>query len=84
MSVRHHDRWYDMDGLAFYRSLKEIKPGLANRLVFVTGDMLGGSVRSFIEETGLPFLEKPFMPAEVRRLAAEIATRSGVERAPAS
>jgi two-component system NtrC family sensor kinase len=62
----------DMDGLAFYRSLKEIRPGLANRLVFVTGDMLGGSVRSFIEETGLPFLEKPFMPAEVRRLAAEI------------
>jgi hypothetical protein len=46
--------------------------------------MLGGSVRSFIEETGLPFLEKPFMPAEVRRLAAEIAARSGVERASPS
>jgi PAS domain S-box-containing protein len=60
----------DMDGIAFYRRLREMQPELADRLVLVTGDMLGIGIRSFIEETGLPFLEKPFMPAEVRRLAA--------------
>ena len=65
----------DMDGLTFYRNLRELKPELADRLMFVTGDMLGGNIRTFIEETGLPFLEKPFMPAEVRRLAAETAAR---------
>jgi CheY-like chemotaxis protein len=65
----------DMDGLVFYRNLKEMKPELAGRLVLVTGDMLGSGIRSFIEETGLPFLEKPFMPAEVRRLAAEMTAR---------
>jgi CheY-like chemotaxis protein len=65
----------DMDGLTLYRNLRELRPELADRLVFVTGDMLGGSIRAFIEETGLPFLEKPFMPAEVRRLAAETSAR---------
>ena len=56
----------DMDGLAFYRNLKDLKPELAGRLILVTGDTLGGGIQSFLEETGLPFLEKPFMPAEVR------------------
>jgi PAS domain S-box-containing protein len=65
----------DMDGLTFCRNLRELRPELADRLVFVTGDMLGGNIRTFIEETGLPFLEKPFMPAEVRRLAAETVRR---------
>ena len=66
----------DMDGLAFYRNLKALKPDLADGLILVTGDTLGGAVQSFLDETGLPFLEKPFMPAEVRRLVAATAARS--------
>jgi len=65
----------DMDGLAFYRTLEALDPELARRLVLVTGDMLGSGIRTFTDETGLPVLEKPFMPAEVRRLAAEMAAR---------
>ncbi len=33
-----------MDGMAFYEALSAKRPGLAARTVFVTGDMIGGSV----------------------------------------
>ena len=34
-----------MDGVAFYEALRERRPGLASRMVFVTGDMMGPSIR---------------------------------------
>ena len=37
----------------------------------VTGDDLSGSVRAFLDETGVPVIEKPFGPADVRRVIAE-------------
>ena len=74
----------DMDGLAFYRNLKDMQPRLADRLILVTGDTLGGGIQSFLEETGLPFLEKPFMPAEVRRLVAATAARLEARAEPAT
>jgi two-component system NtrC family sensor kinase len=64
-------RMPDMDGLALYRGLRDIKPALAARLVLVTGDTLGASIEAFLAEAGLQCIEKPFLPAEVRRVVAE-------------
>ena len=64
-----------MSGMEFYRRLRELRPDLAGRFIVVTSDHLSGAVRSFLDETQLPFLDKPFIPAEVRRLVAE--TTSG-------
>jgi len=63
-------RMPNLDGLALYRRLEELKPALAGRLVLVTGDTMSGTVRAFLDETGLPCIEKPFVAAEVRRLVA--------------
>jgi CheY-like chemotaxis protein len=64
-------RMPDMDGLVLYRGLREIRPGLAARLIMVTGDTLSPSVEAFLAETGLPCIEKPFLPSEIRRIIAE-------------
>jgi PAS domain S-box-containing protein len=66
-------RMPNLGGLELYRRLKQLKPGLAERFIVVTGDTLSGAVRAFLEETGLPCIEKPFVPAEVSRLVAATA-----------
>jgi PAS domain S-box-containing protein len=63
-------RMPNMDGMELYRRLKEMRPELAARLILVTGDALSPAVLEFLDESGQPHLEKPFSPAEVRRLVA--------------
>jgi PAS domain S-box-containing protein len=77
-------RMANLDGLAFYGRLKELRPALAGRFIVVTGDTLSGAVRAFLDETGLPCLEKPFIPGEVRRRVAATAASHAAEpeRAP--
>jgi two-component system NtrC family sensor kinase len=64
-----------MSGMEFYRRLRELRPGLAGRFIVVTSDHLSGEVRAFLDETQVPFIEKPFPPAEVKRLVAETTGR---------
>ncbi|HEU4631132.1 MAG TPA: ATP-binding protein [Gemmatimonadaceae bacterium] len=47
-----------MDGVAFYRALRASRPGLASRVVMVTGDTLSGQGR--FDATGPVTLAKPF------------------------
>ena len=53
-------RMPDLSGPAFYRELLRVDPALARRVVFVTGDVVSADTRRFLEETGLPWVEKPF------------------------
>jgi len=62
----------DMDGPALYREIVARHPGLARRVVIVTGDTLGGAARRFLEETGLPVVDKPFAPAAILEKVAAI------------
>jgi len=39
---------------------------LANRVIFTTGDVMGGDTQSFLNQSGRPFLPKPFTPDELR------------------
>jgi hypothetical protein len=41
-------------------------------VVFVTGDTLTTALREFVDESGRPVIEKPFLPSEVRRVVAEL------------
>jgi two-component system NtrC family sensor kinase len=55
-----------LDGPGLYEELRRRDPRMAQRLLFITGDTLSGAARSFLERTGRPAIEKPFVPAEVR------------------
>jgi CheY-like chemotaxis protein len=61
-----------LDGLGLYRALERRAPALARQFVLVTGDVLNDEVRTFLAETGVPSLSKPFDLAEVRRLVQRL------------
>jgi PAS domain S-box-containing protein len=66
-------RMPDLDGCAFYEEIVARWPRQAARVVFVTGDTLASGLREFVSQSGRPVIEKPFLPAEVRRIVAEVA-----------
>jgi two-component system NtrC family sensor kinase len=49
-----------MDGMAFYRMLSALAPGLARRVIFVTGDVAGTDAEKFLQDSGCRWLAKPF------------------------
>jgi two-component system NtrC family sensor kinase len=69
-------RMPDLDGPGLHAALAERGDGHQNRIVFMTGDVLDRRISRFLDETGLPVLEKPFAPSEARRVVAKaLATR---------
>ena len=63
------DLWMPMlDGRGFYHALQCCQPQLCARVVFCTGDTLTPDLQTFLAQTGLPVLTKPFTAAGVRAL----------------
>jgi signal transduction histidine kinase/CheY-like chemotaxis protein len=59
-------RMPELDGRALYRVLEEQQSELVRRLVFITGDTVSPETRTFLEETGVPYIAKPFELDAVR------------------
>ena len=57
-----------MSGKELYQWLKEAQPQLANKIIFTTGDVIGGDTQSFLKQVAKPFLPKPFAPDELRNI----------------
>ena len=57
-----------MNGKELYQWLKEKHPQMTSRVIFTTGDVMGGDTQSFLEQVGRPFLPKPFTPAQVKAI----------------
>jgi two-component system NtrC family sensor kinase len=55
-------------GIATYHEIVERRPELAKQVIFATGDVATSSTRAFLEETGAPFIAKPFDLPELRQL----------------
>jgi PAS domain S-box-containing protein len=60
-------RMPDTDGEALYRHIKETRPEVAGRIVFLTGDVLSSTAQTLIKESGLPVMEKPLDASALRR-----------------
>ncbi len=60
-----------MNGRQFYQCIQEKHPKLANRVVFTSGDVVSGDTQSFLEQTGRPFLPKPFAPDDLKTIVRE-------------
>ena len=58
-------------------TVRDERPQLTARTAFVTGDTLGQASERFLAEARRPFLEKPFLPADVRRLIDELFNGNG-------
>jgi CheY-like chemotaxis protein len=73
-------RMPDLDGPGLYLRIKNAYPELLGRVVFITGDTLGPANRAFLERTGLPHLEKPLLPDQVRQVVHEVLAGAGAAR----
>ena len=60
-----------MNGRQLYQCIQEKHPKLIDRVIFTTGDVTGGDTQSFLEQTGRPFLPKPFTPDELKTIVKE-------------
>jgi CheY-like chemotaxis protein len=73
-------RMPEMDGPELYRQIEQRWPQRARRVAFITGDALSPTVQTFLAGTGQPYLEKPFVPAEVRKVVQEIVDAAALRR----
>jgi CheY-like chemotaxis protein len=47
-----------MNGIEFYERIQTEYPALANRVIIITGDVMGADTRDFLAKTKLPFITK--------------------------
>ncbi len=60
-----------MNGKELYQFIVDDVPVMADRIIFTTGDVMGGSLQPFIERAKRPFLPKPFTPGDLRKIVKE-------------
>jgi DNA-binding response OmpR family regulator len=60
-----------MDGRELYQWLQNKHPQLASQVIFTTGSTLGQDTQSFVEQSGRPWLPKPFTPDELKTIVGE-------------
>jgi PAS domain S-box-containing protein len=64
-----------MSGIELYRHFQKISPPLADKVVFITGDVMGTSTMTFLSKTKAPYIIKPFdatqLKAEINRVLAK-------------
>lgn len=60
-----------MNGTELYHWLQKKYPQVADRVVFTTGSLLDEKTMAFIEQSGRPFLAKPFTPQELTAVVQE-------------
>jgi two-component system NtrC family sensor kinase len=73
-------RMPEMDGPELYRQIEKRWPHRTRLMIFITGDALSPTVQTFLAGTGQPYLEKPFVPAEVRKVVQEIASAAALRQ----
>jgi CheY-like chemotaxis protein len=64
-----------LDGPGFYRELQQRYPEMVDRVVFITGDILGRETAAFLERTRVAHITKPFDIKQVRRIVHEVLDR---------
>ena len=57
-----------MNGIELYRQLEIERPEAVKKFIFTTGDVLSNNIKTFLEETGRPYLPKPFSPENLRAI----------------
>ncbi len=62
----------EMNGPALYQALRRVRPDLLARIAFITGDALSAETKAFLDESGVPYLTKPFTSEEVMRVLTRI------------
>ncbi len=49
-----------MNGIEFFREIEECLPGMADRILFMTGEILSPNIQKFLQECHASIMAKPF------------------------
>jgi PAS domain S-box-containing protein len=60
-----------MTGAEFFHQLEKLRPGLAERVVFLTGGAFTTAARTFLDQVANPRIDKPFDVAHLRSIVNE-------------
>jgi CheY-like chemotaxis protein len=69
-------RMAGMSGTAVYQAIADVRPDLAARFVFMSGDVLNPELRTFATDRGIGLLAKPFDLAAVSSTVAQVLGRA--------
>jgi CheY-like chemotaxis protein len=61
-----------LDGPAFYARLTQQYPALHQRVMFLTGETGSAASRTFLTQSGRPWLRKPSPIAAIRRAIQDV------------
>ncbi len=62
----------EMSGIELYERIARLKPELAERLIFITGDATRPMTRVFLQGADLPYLLKPFNPGQLIAVVVKV------------
>ncbi len=65
-----------MNGRDFYHALLAARPDLAERVIFVTGDVVEPDTAQFLASAGREVVEKPFTIAEIARTVERVVAQA--------
>ena len=65
-------RMAGMDGVTFYKTLKQKKSPYLNKIIFVTGDTTSDEIQEFLNSIDNPLLKKPFELHDIRKVIQEL------------
>ncbi|MEJ8571459.1 PAS domain S-box protein [Microbaculum marinum] len=65
-------RMPDLDGPAMFDAIRESRPDLVSRIAFITGDTMSARIRTFLQNSERPYIEKPITPQDVRDLVNQM------------
>jgi CheY-like chemotaxis protein len=64
-----------LNGRQFYDWIRTARPEAAQRIVFMTGDVINESLQLFLEQERLACLNKPFAMGDLRRAIRSLLTQ---------
>jgi len=66
-----------MNGIQMYQKVIECKPYLSQKFIFLTGDVVGQETVSFLSNTGVKHLSKPFKLAKLEEVINQLFGEQG-------
>ena len=67
-------RMAGMDGVTFYKQLKQKKSPYLNKIIFITGDTTSDQSREFLNSIENPLLKKPFELHDIKEVIQGLLT----------
>ncbi|MFQ5878412.1 MAG: ATP-binding protein [Acidobacteriota bacterium] len=64
-----------LDGQGLYQKVRAVKPDMARRFIFSTGDLANPKVQTFFQSTGSLYLTKPFRLEEILSVLDQLSVR---------